>query len=201
MSKYKKIFIGIDQSYKNTGVSISADGELLKVTSLNLEHYKTNSDKRKALRKYLNNMLKVITTKSDDITCILERIRLHSQGFLNIDYIKSMGALNAVIIDSMHDYDISVYSVDTRCWKSQVIGTSKPKDNDLGVPREKYPTVEWCINQGFEDSILEVVEGRKTKGTFMRDNIKYMYDNDASDSAGISMFGFAGNLEKMKEEK
>lgn len=201
MSKYEKIFIGIDQSYKNTGVSISADGELLKVTSLNLEHYKTNSDKRKALRKYLNNMLNVITTKSDDITCILERIRLHSQGFLNIDYIKSMGALNAVIIDSMHDYDISVYSVDTRCWKSQVIGTSKPKDNDLGVPREKYPTVKWCINQGFEDSILEVVEGRKTKGTFMRDNIKYMYNNDASDSAGISMFGFVGNLEKMKEEK
>lgn len=201
MSKYKKIFIGIDQSYKNTGVSISADGELLKVTSLNLEHYKTNSDKRKALRKYLNNMLKVITTKSDDITCILERIRLHSQGFLNIDYIKSMGALNAVIVDIMNEYDIPVYSVDTRCWKSQVVGTSKPKDNDLGVPREKYPTVEWCINQGFEDSILEVVEGRKTKGTFMRDNIKYMYNNDASDSAGISMFGFVGNLEKMKEEK
>lgn len=201
MSKYKKIFIGIDQSYKNTGVSISADGELLKVTSLNLEHYKTNSDKRNVLRKYLNNMLKTITTKSDDITCILERIRLHSQGFLNIDYIKSMGALNAVIIDSMHDYDIPVYSVDTRCWKSQVIGTSKPKDNDLGVPREKYPTVEWCINQGFEDSILEVVEGRKTKGTFMRDNIKYMYNNDASDSAGISMFGFVGNLEKLKKEK
>lgn len=201
MSKYKKIFIGIDQSYKNTGVSISADGELLKVTSLNLEHYKTNSDKRKALRKYLNNMLKTITTKSDDITCILERIRLHSQGFLNIDYIKSMGALNAVIVDSMHDYDIPVYSVDTRCWKSQVIGTSKPKDNDLGVPREKYPTVEWCINQGFEDSILEVVEGRKTKGTFMRNNVKYTYNNDASDSAGISMFGFVGNLEKLKKEK
>ena len=201
MSKYKKIFIGIDQSYKNTGVSISADGELLKVTSLNLEHYKTNSDKRKALRKYLNNMLKTITTKSDDITCILERIRLHSQGFVNIDYIKSMGALNAVIVDSMHDYDIPIYSVDTRCWKSQVIGTSKPKDNDLGVPREKYPTVEWCINQGFEDSILEVVEGRKTKGTFMRNNVKYMYNNDASDSAGISMFGFVGNLEKLKKEK
>lgn len=201
MSKYKKIFIGIDQSYKNTGVSISADGELLKVTSLNLEHYKTNSDKRKTLRKYLNNMLKTITTKSDDITCILERIRLHSQGFLNIDYIKSMGALNAVIVDIMHDYDIPVYSVDTRCWKSQVIGTSKPKDNNLGVPREKYPTVEWCINQGFEDSILEVVEGRKTKGTFMRNNVKYMYNNDASDSAGISMFGFVGNLEKLKKEK
>lgn len=201
MSKYKKIFIGIDQSYKNTGVSISADGELLKVTSLNLEHYKTNSDKRKTLRKYLNNMLKTITTKSDDITCILERIRLHSQGFLNIDYIKSMGALNAVIVDIMHDYDIPVYSVDTRCWKSQVIGTSKPKDNNLGVPREKYPTVEWCINQGFEDSILEVVEGRKTKGTFVRNNVKYMYNNDASDSAGISMFGFVGNLEKLKKEK
>lgn len=200
MSKYKQLSIGIDQSYKNCGVSISADGQLLKVTHVKLEQCRTNTDRRRLLKAYLDNMLKAITPKADNITCIIERIRLHSQGFLNIDYIKSMGALNAVIIDIMDEYDIPVYSVDTRCWKSQVIGTSKPKDNNLGVPKEKYPTVEWCIEQGFENSVLRTVKGRKKKGTFTRNGIRYMYDNDACDSSAISMFYFVGDKEKLKQE-
>ena len=200
MSKYKQLSIGIDQSYKNCGVSISADGQLLKVAHIKLEQCRTNADRRRLLKAYLDNMLKAITPKADSIICIIERIRLHSQGFLNIDYIKSMGALNAVIIDIMDEYDIPVYSVDTRCWKSQVIGTSKPKDNDLGVPKEKYPTVEWCIKQGFENSVLRAVKGRKVKGTFVRNGIRYMYDNDACDSSAISMFYFVGDKEKLKQE-
>lgn len=200
MSRYKQLSIGIDQSYKNCGVSISADGQLLKVTHIRLEQCRTNTDRRRLLKAYLDNMLKAITTKADSIICIIERIRLHSQGFLNIDYIKSMGALNAVIIDIMDEYDIPVYSVDTRCWKSQVIGTSKPKDNNLGVPEEKYPTVEWCIEQGFENSVLRTVKGRKKKGTFTRNGIRYMYDNDACDSSAISMFYFVGDKEKLKQE-
>lgn len=200
MSKYKQLSIGIDQSYKNCGVSISADGQLLKVTHIKLEQCRTNTDRRRLLKAYLDNMLKAITSKADSIICIIERIRLHSQGFLNIDYIKSMGALNAVIIDIMDEYNIPVYSVDTRCWKSQVIGTSKPKDNNLGVPKEKYPTVEWCIKQGFENSVLRTVKGRKVKGTFIRNGIRYMYDNDACDSSAISMFYFIGDKEKLKQE-
>lgn len=200
MAKYNKLCIGIDQSYKNCGVSISADGQLLKVTHVKLEQCRTNTDRRRLLKAYLDNMLKSITSKADSIICIIERIRLHSQGFLNIDYIKSMGALNAVIIDIMDEYDIPVYSVDTRCWKSQVIGTSKPKDNNLGVPKEKFPTVEWCIKQGFENSILRTVKGRKVKGTFTRNGTRYMYDNDACDSSAISMFYFVGDKEKLKQE-
>lgn len=200
MAKYNKLCIGIDQSYKNCGVSISADGQLLKVTHIKLEQCRTNTDRRRLLKAYLDNMLKAITPKADSIICIIERVRLHSQGFLNIDYIKSMGALNAVIIDIMDEYNIPVYSVDTRCWKSQVIGTSKPKDNNLGVPKEKYPTVEWCIEQGFENSVLRTVKGRKVKGTFVRNGIRYMYDNDACDSSAISMFYFVGDKEKLKQE-
>lgn len=200
MAKYKKLCIGIDQSYKNCGVSVSADGQLLKVTHIKLEQCRSNTNRRRLLKAYLDNMLKAITSKADSIICIIERIRLHSQGFLNIDYIKSMGALNAVIIDIMDEYDIPVCSVDTRCWKSQVIGTSKPKDNDLGVPKEKYPTVKWCIEQGFENSVLRTVKGRKKKGTFIRNGIRYMYDNDACDSSAISMFYFVGDLSKLKQE-
>ena len=66
---------------------------------------------------------------------------------------------------------------------------------------EKWPTVQWVINQGFESSILQKVEGRKTKGTFTKDGQKYMYNNDAADSAGISMFGFVGDKSKLKIEK
>ena len=119
----------------------------------------------------------------------------------NIDYIKSIGALNSVIADVCHDYSVPVYSVDTRCWKSQVIGTSKGMPNKFGVPEEKWPTVNWLIKQGWEDSILIQINGRKSKGTFVRDGQKYMYNNDAADSAGIAMFWFKGDHEKLQLER
>lgn len=201
MYKYKKVVIGIDQSYNNTGISIAADGKLKKVRSLVLSEYKSNSDKRRALAETLDGLLRSVASKSGNIVCIIERIRLRSQGFLNIDYIKSIGALNSVIVDKCREYGIEVYSVDTRCWKSQVIGTSKPQSNKFGVPEEKWPTIKWLVKQGWEDSILIQVQGKKSKGTFTRDGQKYMYNNDAADSAGIAMFGFIGEQDKLRLER
>lgn len=198
---YHKIIIGIDQSYKNTGISIIADGEIKKVTSKDLTRYETNTERRRALRKTLDGLLRSVTPKADSVVCIIERIRLQSQGFLNINYIKSTGALNALIVDTMSEYEIPVYSVDTRCWKAQVVGTSKPKPNKYGVPEEKWPTVRWVNKQGFKSSILKEVTGRKTKGTFIGSNgTKYMFDNDAADSCAIAMFGVVGDKEKLQEE-
>ena len=149
----------------------------------------------------LDGLLRAVYPKAKEVICIIERIRLRSQGFLNIDYIKSIGALNSIIVDVCHDYCVPVYSVDTRCWKAQVIGTSKPMTNKYGVPEEKWPTVRWLLNKGWEDSILIKVNGRKSKSTFIRDGQKYMYNNDAADSAGIAMFGFIGDKDKLQEEK
>lgn len=199
--KYKELVIGIDQSYNNTGISIVADGNILLVTSIWLNKLKTNTEKRNMLRDKLKSIAQQAKNKSNNVYCIVERIRLRSQGFLNIDYIKSIGALNAIIIDVMAEFNIPVFSVDTRCWKSQVIGTSKPKENKYGVPPEKFPTVEFVIKKGFENSILIPVEGRKTKGTFTHNGIKYMYNNDASDACGIAMFWFVGTHEKLQKEK
>lgn len=197
---YHKIIIGIDQSYKNTGISIIADGKIKKITSKDLTIYESNTERRRALRKTLDGLLKSVTPKAESVVCIIERIRLQSQGFLNINYIKSIGALNALIVDTMAEYNIPVYSVDTRCWKAQVVGTSKPMSNEYGVPEEKWPTVHWVTKQGFEQSILKEITGRKSKGTFMRGNIKYMYDNDAADSCAIAMFGVVGDKRKLQEE-
>lgn len=200
--KYSEICIGVDQSYNNTGISIAADGKLIKVKSKWLDYYKSNSQKRKTLRDTLEKVLCTTTDNAKDVVCILERIRLQSRGFINIDYIKSIGALNAIITDACHEFGVKTYSVDTRCWKSQVIGTSKPKSNKFGVPDEKWPTVQWVIQSGFEKQILiDMSDTKKTKGVFEKNGKKYMYNNDAADSAGISMFWFVGDREKLKEEK
>lgn len=201
-TKYKTISIGIDQSYQNTGVSISADGKLLLVRSIHLDKYKNNSEKRKHLREYLAKMVYKIKPKGTEIICVIERIRLKSQGFINIDYIKSIGALNSVIVDVMSTYGIDTYSVDTRCWKAQVVGTSKPQSNKFGVPEEKWPTVKWCIDKGFRSSILIDMTGtRKKKGIFQKNGKKYMYNNDASDSSAISMYYFVGDRNKLEVER
>lgn len=199
-TKYKTIVVGIDQSYNNTGVTIAADGRLIKVSHIDFKGLKTNSQKRRKIAKTLNKVINGVSGKSENLVCIIERIRLKSQGFLNINYIKSIGALNATIVDQMHPSDIKVYSVDTRCWKAQVVGTSKPQNNKYGVPPEKWPTVKWVCSKGFKSSILRVVKGRKQKGTFEENGIKYEYDNDAADSAGIAMFWFVGDKEKLREE-
>lgn len=199
--KYKNVVIGIDQSYKNTGITIVADAEVKIVKAINLMEYKSNYERRRALRKTLSGLLRSVIPKAENIVCIIERIRLQSQGFINIDYIKSIGALNSVIVDTMQEEGIEVYSVDTRCWKAQVIGTSKPEKNEYGVPEEKWPTVKWVIAKGFKNSILKEITGKKKKGTFIKNNTRYMFDNDAADSCGIAMFWFIGDKNKLKLEK
>ena len=202
-----KIVIGIDQSYKRTGISIGVNGELSLIKSLDLSIYKTNTEKRNKLKAILLKIINNINNNFNNIEyssiiCIIERIRLRSKGFLNIDYIKSIGALNALIIDTMYDFSIPVYSVDTRCWKAQVIGTSKGEVNSYNVPEEKWPTIKWLCNKGFKKNILiNMDDSKKTKNTFIKNGHKYMFDNDAADSAGICMFGFIGDFDKLLLEK
>lgn len=198
---YNQVIIGIDQSYKNTGITIIADGKIKIVRSIQLSKLKSNSDKRRVLKQHLFTLLSQISSKCSNIVCIIERIRLRSQGFININYIKSIGALNAMIVDVMSEFDVKVYSVDTRCWKAQVIGTSKPLDNKYGVPPEKYPTVVWCIKQGFKSSILiDMSNTRTRKGTFTKNGKRYKFNDDAADSCAIAMFGVIGDKDKLELE-
>lgn len=200
-----RISIGIDQSYKRTGFSVVEDGKLVEVGSVDLSKMETKAKKREAVRSRLDYLLGVCINekhvKPGKIIVVIEQIRQFSQGFINMSYIKGIGALNAVLSDCAASYGVKTYSVDTRCWKAAVIGTSKPKDNKFGVPPEKWPTLEWLIKQGFEESVKLEVEGRRTKGTFLsKDGHKYEYDNDAADSAAIAMFPWVGDKSKLKLE-
>lgn len=199
----KRIVIGIDQSYKNTGISIAVDGKLKNVSSIWLDKLKSNSERRRELRLRLSKIFKKMALKSVSASCelviIIERIRLQSQGFLNMDYIKSIGALNSIIVDTANEYDIPVYSVDTRSWKAQVVGTSKPMKNKYGVPDEKWPTMKYVWSLGWKDKLMYKVSNQCKKNIYVVDGIKYRWNDDAADSACIALYGFSKN-QKLEEE-
>lgn len=189
-----KIVVGIDQSYQNTGISICKDGILTNIRSIHLSTLEDNSRKRNHLAKVLYNLFSKVSQMSNmsllEAYIIIERIRLQSQGFINIDYIKSIGALNAVIVDQAKQFNLSVYSVDTRAWKSAIVGTSKPQKNKYGIDPEKWPTIQFICKMGYEEKILVPVSKRKKKGVIVKNGERYTYNDDAADSACIALYGF-----------
>ena len=198
-----RVVIGIDQSYKNTGLTIAINGEVFVVYGLRLESLPNNSEKRRELKEWLTSIVKELLKSYQpiNIICIIERIRLQSKGFLSMDYIKSMGALNSVIVDIMYRYHINTFSVDTRAWKSAVVGTSKPQENKYGIAPEKYPTILWNVKNGRKKYIVDYCVGKKTKGVITKGDKKYMYDDDKSDSIGIALYGFLPKSQQKLEQE
>lgn len=192
--KRKKCVIGIDQSYKRTGISIAVDGEIKKISYIDFKNVKTKSAKRIKLRKTLKKAILICIKKyGDDVSIIFERIRTFTQrDILNPGYIKDTGALCSVIIDTAFEFGLEAWSADTRAWKNGVLGTSKPCVEPFpGVkdPR-KILEVKYIIGLGFEEEI-----------TLRRGNNHFFvgYNDDAADSACIALYGFV-DKPKLKKE-
>lgn len=201
-----KIVIGIDESYTRTGVTILKDKEPLCMHSVNFDDCQTNVDKRRHLDMYLRQQINRLKKQNkDDITIIVERIRLRSQGFLSEAYIKATGALLSIIIAIGQDYNIPVYSVDTRSWKAQIVGDSKPLQNPHGINPEKYRTIVYLKQKGLLKYIAEEYKGKGKKGVI---NVKIdgkrvpcKINDDIADSYCIAMYGFLPkSKQKLKEE-
>lgn len=190
MSKYDKIVIGVDQSYTKTGISVCCDGKLMLVTSINYKGLESRSEKRIEIRRVLMKLLRKASREALQTIVICERIRTFSnngqqrskfgkgqaQG-LNPNYLKMTGALVSVIVDTAFMYEIPVYSVDTRAWKSKVVGSSKAR-KVKGKRDAKSETVEFIQGKGID--------------LFIRTNRngKEIYDDDAADAACIALYGF-----------
>lgn len=200
--KYNKIVIGIDQSYTSTGISICADGKLLKVTSIDFKGLKIKSEKRKHLSNILYRILKLNSLKASECLIICERIRTFSQGHLSPAYLISTGALIGSIVDTAYDFDVPVYSVDTRSWKSQVVGTNKiaPRHKHEIKP-EKMATIEFVERLGF-DLKLYNKDGSIKKSVRGKNKGKIKYNDDAADSACIALYAFIPvNKQKLQLEE
>ena len=143
------------------------------------------------------------------MSVITERISIRAgKGGLSQSYVKSTVAMIGIIIDVSVLYDIPVYSVDTRSWKAQVVGTSTPKENKWRIPPEKYPTIEYMHDRGLLKYIVEEYEGKGTKSVISvkerrTGQIKRMKVNDnKADSFCIALYGFLPEeKQKLQEEK
>ena len=205
MAKKNKIVIGIDQSYQDTGIAIAMNGQIKAISDCFTKNLKSNTEKRKTLNNRLRTIFKAMSEKQSEYTnceliCIIERIRLHSakpgtDSFINIDYIKSIGALNAMIVDLASEFNIPVYSVDTRSWKAQVVGDSTRLANKCGIDPEKWRTIQFVIHKLHRESdILQPVSNRTKKGIVKTiDGVKYTYNDNKADAACIALYGFCSN--------
>lgn len=208
-----KYVIGIDQSYTRTGITVLKNKEIVEMFSLNYEHCKNNSEKRTALTNTLNEIM--MDNNIHNALVITERIRLRSQGFLSEAYIKSTGALIATIIDFFHYYnEIPVYSVDTRSWKSQIVGSSKPLDNPYGINPEKYRTICYLRDKGLLKYIVKEYKGKGKKGIIdvkmevteggkkVKKKVPCEINDDLADSYCIALYGYLPKTkQKLKEER
>lgn len=201
--------IGIDQSYTRTGITVLKDKQIYRMKSLEFKECKNNTEKRLELYTYIEMLLKRPLKKyveQKKVKIITERIRLRSQGFLSEAYIKSTGALIATIIDVANMYDVPVYSVDTRSWKSQIVGSSKPLQNKYGINPEKYRTILYMRSRGLLKYIVEEYKGKGTKGVIQvkinGQKVPCKVNDDLADSYCIAMCGYLPkNKQKFKEEK
>lgn len=188
MLKYNKLVIGVDQSYTASGISIAIDGKLVKVTSTDFKGCKNNTEKRKHLSNIIYRILEKNAHKASETLILIERIRTASNfGKKNDfgirpDYLKMTGALVASIVDTAYEFNVPVYSVDTRSWKAQVVGNSKARKDKDGNRDAKGETVEFVQSLGFDLYVRDITRG-KNKG-------KPIYDDDAADSACIALYGF-----------
>lgn len=204
--KHSLACIGVDQSYARTGISLTVDGRLVTVTSVDLSHYPTKRDKRMIVSsKVCDAVSACFRHGCKNVIVILERVRLFSKDFISQPYIMSMGAMNAAISDKVYASfptqamtgNLEVMSVETRAWKSSVVGSNKKCDNLFGVPPEKWLTVDYVQTKypEFRDNIMHPSKRQKKSKknfSFLSDDaqsVVYMeYDNDACDSACISLF-------------
>lgn len=200
MARYKKVVIGIDQSYQDTGISIACDGKLKKLSHVTFLPDDCKTVKRQKVQEVLERAISANIGKCDKMVVIVERIRTFSGGNLSLDYIKSTGALIGAICDTAYKYGVKVYSVDTRSWKSKVVGDSKPAANKYYVDPNKWPTIRYLCKKGYELDILEPVSNRCKNYAKLIEGVKYKYNDNIADSACIALYGFKKGRILNKEE-
>lgn len=202
----EKYVIGIDESYKRCGITLMCDKVPVKLVSLDFENCISNTDKRMEIKKELTKICREYRLDKRNCECIVERIRLFSQGRISEDYIIATSSLVAIIIDTLSDYGIKTYSVNTKTWKSAIVGSSKPLDNPYGINPEKYRTILYLRDRGLLKYIVEEYQGKGKKGVVWvkigGQKVPCKINDDLADSYCIALYGFLPkHKQKIKEER
>jgi Holliday junction resolvasome RuvABC endonuclease subunit len=163
------VVLGIDQSYSKIGFAAVTKGRILRADTVDLRKLKWNSQRRLAVRALMLHWIETYKPK----VIMVERVRLFGGSRIALGTIQQLSAMTAVIVDTAFTHQtysvramgiirksIPVYSVDTRAWKSQILGSAKA---------DKEESLIWL--------------GKKYK---LSDGL----DNNAGDAAAIASYAF-----------
>lgn len=192
----KKLVIGLDQSYTDTGICIAVDGKPKWASHIPYKGLELKSDKRMRLINALESMFDKYQGKYT-VSVVIEALRLFSGSTPHIStaYIYSTCAMIGALVDVCHKRDVPIYWVETRSWKKKVLGSSKPSGRKLkGVkdPR-KVDSVRYAISIGFKDEVSYIVERGKNRG-------QVRYNDNVADSICIAIAGFDKKISKKIEK-
>lgn len=208
-SECRMFTLAIDQSYKNSGIAASYGNpfwyggkmDLLHVSNLDAQSTKDKVDYRVCLASNVAQALMSCKEQVEEASLVIvlcERIRQFSRGFTSMPYIIQMGALTAYIEEAAHMHGLPLWTVDTRCWKSTVIGTSQPLLNSYHVPPEKFPAVDYVVKHGWKDHVFREVDQeygerelkkKHPRNVFKSASGKFIHvDDDRSDAICMSLF-------------
>ena len=192
----KRFCVAIDQSYSCSGFSVWANGELKLAQCLKPSG--DNTEKRAQIVERLESLIrKCMSYPNTDVLC--EAVRTQGMQGTSPALIKAQSGLVIAIVDMCYKFNIEVYSCNTAAWKSKVVGTSKPLENEYGINPRKFPTIKHCIEQGYGSLIMED-PGKRKKGLITSKQGKVGWPNDnIADAICIGEYYFKDGAKLHKE--
>lgn len=192
-SLYKKIVIGIDQSYTNTGVCIAGDGKVLLARNVDLSQCKSKTEKRRCVALAISKAIAASFLQTNNVIVISERIRVFNGQALSLSYVSTTGALVGAIADVCHDASVKHYSADTRAWKAAIVGTTKgAATGPEGMNLNKVPTLKYVLKRPDVKRhwIVKPIGKRCKNYDVIEKGVECKYDDDVADAICIALYGF-----------
>lgn len=140
--------IGIDQGYTATGIAVvNENNEVISVKEIKKKAKESRLSFRKRLRRELKNIYKKAENDNLQIKAVMtERVRTFTSEknatksfFMAVKTITAHTQIITTVADYAYIKETPTYEVDTRSWKSKIVGTSKPDKKG----NRKQPTIDY----------------------------------------------------------
>lgn len=146
------VILSFDQSYTRLGYCVQTKTKLLEINSVDLSKLKNPTQKRNCVRE----LTSILVRKYEPNAVIVERVRIFAGGYISAKVAGMLAAMTAAIVDAAYTHNFRrkptpVFSVDTRAWKSKVVGyPNATKQYTLEYATDKL------IEMGFDYSRLRL---------------------------------------------
>lgn len=147
--------LGVDQSTTKIGFAVVKKGEVVSATTVDLSKLGAHTQRRMAVAQMVKSYLEKYPIR----IVVVERVRLFTHNRIAANTIMLLAAMTSTIVDaafvtyryktnkygirSLEKSSIPVYSVDTRAWKNEILGSPKATKEDAVkfADRFRHPTV------------------------------------------------------------